>query len=101
MVEVVSARGDGDAIAATVCMLPKLSSREKLCRGRRRRRGKADGRRRVALRAPEIRLGRLPIGEDQKFGPAPPPCGIVGLPGGAEGQAQGGVGGLFRVLEPF
>ena len=27
--------------------------------------------------------------------------GVVGLPDGAEGQAQGGVGGLFRVLEPF
>ena len=32
---------------------------------------------------------------------APPPCGVVWLPGGAEGQAQG-VGGLFaRVGSPF
>jgi len=37
---------------------------------------------------------------DQIFGPALPPCGIVGLPGGAEGQARG-VGGRFRVLASF
>ena len=55
----------------------------------------------VGLRCGGFRWGRLPMLGEIIFGPAPPPRGVVGLPDGAEGQAQGGVGGLFRVLEPF
>ena len=55
----------------------------------------------VGLRCGGFRWGRLPILGEIIFGPAPPPCGVVWLPGGAEGQAQG-VGGLFaRVGSPF
>ena len=66
---------------------------ETLRRGRhRRRRGEAAARRRGALRAPEKRLGRLPIGQDQKFGLRCRPAaswGCPAVPDGPEGQARG------------
>ena len=101
MVEAGSAcRAPRDATAAGVEQQQVVFTRDAASRSTRRRRG-VTVRRRGALRTPEMRLGRLPIREDQKFGPALPPCCIGGCPtrrDGAEGRAQGGVGARMMLL---